>query len=200
MKHLLLLLILTAALTACKKDEVPTEQLPAATTTGAGTAGCYVDGKLWVAKKSKDIDIIGSRFNTAIDGGGAAISETDSTDRNYIWMWFTDRTNGSSVSFCLDTIPKIGQTFVCNQTTCVRPACLTFINYATYSDNTGFYVTDSLAGGTITFTNSDVVPLVGYTNGQKTRLLSGNFSFTARNPSNGKTIKITDGRFDFIQQ
>lgn len=46
MKNLfIVILLLSSFLTACMEDQEP--GLPATTTEGLNTAGCYVDGKLW---------------------------------------------------------------------------------------------------------------------------------------------------------
>jgi hypothetical protein len=62
-KLFILILLLSSFLTACMEDQEP--GLPAATTEGLNTAGCYVDGKLWMAKDES------YNFNNLqkIDGG-----------------------------------------------------------------------------------------------------------------------------------
>lgn len=52
MKNLILILFTTFSLSCCNKDEdkTPIEQLPPATTTGANTAGCLVDGEVFLPK------------------------------------------------------------------------------------------------------------------------------------------------------
>jgi hypothetical protein len=60
--HLLVILFLAMLLGSCEdnhttnptQNKPPTEeQLPPITTTGAGTFGCKVNGKVWVAKSNK---------------------------------------------------------------------------------------------------------------------------------------------------
>ncbi len=61
--YLLLLLIL--AVSSCRKDEIPTE-LPPATTEGANTFGCLIDGEPWVAYIKDEGDPL-NVFNDKVD-------------------------------------------------------------------------------------------------------------------------------------
>jgi hypothetical protein len=55
----IIILFCSIILSCCKDSDPPTptppveEQLPPITTTGAGTFGCKVNGKVWVAKSNK---------------------------------------------------------------------------------------------------------------------------------------------------
>ena len=54
MKNLILIFLATLTLSCCNKDDdkTPIEQLPPATTTGANTAGCLVNGQAFLPKGS----------------------------------------------------------------------------------------------------------------------------------------------------
>jgi len=69
-----------------------------------------------------------------------------------------------------------------------RPTCNDFINYASYSGQEGFFMTDSIATGFIKFNKVDSVSAI----------FSGEFSFTARNEQ--RNIKINNGIFDYHQE
>lgn len=58
--------------------------------------------------------------------------------------------------------------------------------YSRSIPESGWFVTDSSYSGELTITRCDTI----------NRIYSGTFFFTARDPNSGKTISITDGRFD----
>ena len=58
--------------------------------------------------------------------------------------------------------------------------------YSRSIPESGWFITDSSHIGELTITRCDTI----------NRIYSGTFFFTARDPNSGKTITITDGRFD----
>ena len=173
MKNLILILITTFTLSCCSKDDKPTnpiDQLPPATTTGANTAGCLVDGKAFLAKGY-------------IPSGNLVC--------NYI--------NGKDFSLIIaqknDTQTIVVDVITYNQTLVVGEVCLLkeygadskFGEYTIFDDNTGriSYKTNSTIIGELKIT---------YHNFDKA-ILSGTFWFDAIN-SDGKIVKIREGRFD----
>lgn len=172
----MLVFILGSLLTACTEDQEP--GLPSATTEGLNTAGCYVDGKLWYARKES------YSFNdlNAIEGGNWQLDND-----NYYWMWMTDRVNGTTVTIFIDSIPVVGKTYQCNTSTNPRPAYLDFINYCSYSGPEGHFMTNENATGTVTFTRFD----------RTAWIYSGKFQFSGIDKRNGKRITLTEGRFDY---
>ena len=53
MKNLLFLFVTLLTLSCCSKDDTtPQDKLPGATTIGANTAGCYINGELLVPKNA----------------------------------------------------------------------------------------------------------------------------------------------------
>ncbi len=175
-KLFILILLLSSFLTACMEDQEP--GLPAATTEGLNTAGCYVDGKLWLARKES------YSFNDLqkIDGGVWELG-----GRLYYWMWMTDRIDNRSITIYLDEMPQKGKTYTCKTSTNPTPAYCEFINYCEYSGPEGYFMTNENATGTVTFTKADSL----------TGIFSGIFNFIGKDKRTGKTITVTEGRFDY---
>ena len=179
MKNLfILILLISSFLTACTEDQEP--GLPSATTEGLNTAGCYVDGKLWMAREES------YNFNdlNAIEGG---VWNLDG-DR-YYWMWMTDRINKTSITIYLNGRPKVGKVYECNTSTNPTPAYCEFINYCSYSGPEGHFMTNENATGTVILTRVDSVKTI----------YSGTYQFTGLDKRTGKRITITEGRFDYKQ-
>ena len=178
-KLLILVLIFGSLLISCtKEDQEPS--LPAATTEGLNTAGCYLDGKLWMAREES------YNFNDlkSIEGG-----QWQTGTDYYYWMWMTDRVNGTTVTIFIDSIPIVGKTYECNTSTNPTPAYLEFINYCSYSGPEGHFMTNENATGTVIFTRADSVKTI----------YSGTYQFTGLDKRTGKRITITQGRFDYKQ-
>jgi hypothetical protein len=175
-KLLILVLMLGSFLTACTEDQEP--GLPAATTEGLNTAGCYVDGKLWYARKES------YSFNDLqkIDGGF-----TGRGNDKYYWMWMTDRVKGTVITIYIDGDPESGKVYQCNTTTNPRPAYLEYINYCSYNGPEGHFMTNENATGTVTFSRVDTVQ----------GICAGIFQFSGIDKRTGKKITVTEGRFDY---
>jgi hypothetical protein len=185
MKNLFILILLLSSLfTACTEDQEP--GLPAATTEGLNTAGCYVDGKLWLARKES------YSFNDLqkIDGGLVKDLNGDlSYNATYFWMWMTDRKNGTVITIFIKEKPLINKVYECNISTNPRPAWLEFKNYCSYSGSEGYFMTNENATGTVTFTRAD----------SALGLYAGNFQFKGFDKRTGKQVTVTEGRFDYNQ-
>ncbi|MBF9142966.1 DUF6252 family protein [Hymenobacter properus] len=181
------LLFLLAA--GCSKDD-PEAGLPAATHTGANTAGCRINGQVFVATG------YGSGLGkVAAIGGGFA---DDSAYYLRLNGKFGDREG--SLHLFLNSFPSkrnqgLVKTYALNHNTPVRPAAIPSqcMNYAAFFPNDSrqeVYATDANHTGQIKITNVDVNTL-------NNRDVAGTFEFTAvSNLDPAKTIQVADGRFD----
>ena len=89
MKNLILILIATFSLSCCNKDEnkTPIEQLPPATTTGANTAGCLVNGVAFLPKGSSQFGPTLSCFYQQLQDGyhlGLSIVEKGTNENGQV--------------------------------------------------------------------------------------------------------------------
>ncbi|SHM07848.1 DUF6252 family protein [Hymenobacter psychrotolerans] len=167
---------------ACKKEH--TDPLPPATQTGANTAGCYVNGKPFVAQQ------LGTGMGSVPGVYGGFFADS----LYHISFQGTYRGQEASITLFLRRVGQPG-TFQLNQTTPPYPEqvdryCLDHATYRPRDYSREVYVTDAQHTGQVVFTVAT-----------RSRLRSsGTFSFTAvSNQDPGRTITITDGRFD-IQQ
>lgn len=147
------------------------EKLPKLTHEGKNTFGCKINGKNWVPK-----------------GGGGLLNPIDALrggfwyNKNTIYIW----TNNDSerVELYVKNVFSTGE-YGLNTKTLPMPDNLYPDSYGLYSNGNDNYVTTSAHTGKVTISNRDTV----------NSIVSGTFEFTAVN-SAGKTVKITDGRFD----
>ncbi len=192
MKTVFLFLFLTLA--SCTKDsssQNPVSQLPSATTTGANTAGCYINGKLLIPKNGEQAiggpalygltTGVGINFNAPIIGDDYRyinIKNFKDADGDEIYLHLNDMTQGlgnytvgqSNGQYYTNSLP--------NNNIVVRK------NINTTYETT--YLSSSNSG-IITFTRFD------YQNG----IYSGIFNCTLYNVDNpSQIIQVTDGRFD----
>ena len=193
MKKLSILLLATIILTSCTKDstsETPADTLPPATTSGANTAGCYINGKLLIPKNGSQaiggppnygLKInAGNNFNAPIIGDDywqLEIANKKDANSSGIILWIKDMQTGIG-----DYI--IGQS-----------------NGELYSDgphNNQIMAGIKENGVNKTFwsnSNSGIIKITrfDYING----IYSGIFSCTLYNKDNPtEIIQVTDGRFD----
>jgi hypothetical protein len=63
-----IVLIGIIGLSACSNDDATNDRLPPATTIGANTAGCYIDGKLLIPKNGTT-DWTGTPYGLTVGGG-----------------------------------------------------------------------------------------------------------------------------------
>ena len=177
--RLLLSLAVALLATSCKKAD-PEAGLPAATHTGANTAGCLVNGERFLA----------TGYGSGLSRVGA-MSGGFSFDSVYR-VAFSVTQAGKDVDIMLFFRSQKVGTYLLNRTTQYYPqgSPRYILNHATYtvSNNTGeLYVTDAQHTGQIDFTYADVQRGIG----------AGTFAFTAASTFDPrKTITVTNGRFD----
>ena len=184
------LLLLAAALLSlaqCKKDD-PQADLPAATQTGANTAGCLINGQAFMATGSS-----GGLFS----GGTKPLYGGFAFDSIY-YLEINGQVNGKNTTLTLflrshraHRLPLTG-TYLLNKKTSYYPqsVALYALNHATYAvdDNSNeVYGTDPQHAGQVILTRADTVQHIS----------AGTFEFTAASQTDPtKTITITSGRFD----
>ena len=180
---LYILLLAFASCSSCKKE---INLLPPETQTGANTFGCLVDGKAWIPDPGGS-GAIGSK---PINGGYiSALPPVYFNDTNISLRIYQDN---ATISFYIRNVDRVGS-YPLNFDTQPAPASLypqnygEFVNY--YTGGADFYMTNSTYTGSVEITRADRPNLI----------LSGRFSFTGVS-STGKTIKVTDGRFDINQR
>lgn len=172
MKNLILILLTTCTLSCCSKDDKPTnpiEQLPPATQTGANTAGCLVDGIAFLPKGY-------------IPSGNLVCNYIDGKDFS---LGITQKNNTQTILIGIITYNQrlvVGETYLLKE----YGADSKFGEYTIFQDIGDLkYKTTSTISGQLKIT---------YHNFDKA-ILSGTFWFDAVN-SDGKIIKIREGRFD----
>ena len=187
----ILLLLPLLGLTQCFMPEgaSPVDPMPDATQTGANTAGCRVDGLPWVARTN------------AQAMSGAPLSAVSAT-----WGMVRPPAHHLSLSFDkqIDVNSDVhSRTYLRLELPGItRPgtvvldqkydglvingpiAYAAFIYYQTPPDQQ--MRTGPATPGRVVVTRLDTVA----------RVVSGTFEFTARNPSGGSTVRVTEGRFD----
>jgi len=173
MKNLLLIIFTTMIMNSCDKDDhkTPLEQLPAATTTGANTAGCLVDGEAFLAKGY-------------IPSGNLVCNYINGKDFN---INIVQRSSSQTISM---NVISYNQTLVVGEIYKleVYGANSKFGTYTIYDDQNLTeiqYKTTSSITGELKITNHNF----------EKAILSGTFWFDAVN-TDGKIVKIREGRFD----
>lgn len=172
MKNLILILITTFTLSCCSKDDnkTPLEQLPSATTIGANTAGCLVDGK---AILPKGYIPSGNLVCNYINGKDFSIGFSQSKGNEFLSV--------GVISYNKSLI--VGETYQLKE---YGPNS-NFGEYRTvYNDiEETRYRTNATITGELKITNHNFDKAI----------LSGTFWFDAIN-KDGKIVKIREGRFD----
>ena len=201
----LLLLPVLLGLTQCiglNEAPVPALPMPAATQTGANIAGCVVDGERWVASSN----VPGFGGGTGTTPATRAEWGKTSTGRHHLSLYFVKSVdeeaqalNRTNLKLEVPDITKPGS-FVFDQAP--RPEVVHGpIGYAAFTFNRPSPPQELLTGpatpGRLVVTRLDTVA----------RIVSGTFEFTAAEVSNGltgngtpvpdgKTVRVTEGRFD----
>jgi len=174
----LFLLVLSVQHCQCKMDEIlPTpipapEVLPPVTTIGANTFGCYVDGKLWLPFGSLMTPAIAGNIGGGyinISGARRHIDEPSSTISIIINNGVHD-TGLYKLSFISDSVGRVYYYYE------IKP------NY-----DSNLYYVDTFHIGSLHILRLDSI----------NHIMSGTFYFDAYNKYLNKTVKITDGRFDY---
>ena len=186
------LLLPLLALTQCimqGEGAYPVQPMPAATQTGANTAGCFVDGLPWVANYyDTTIDVptpahVTARWRNASTGGGHLSLRflKDIADRAQVH-------HDTALEIELPDVTRPG-TFVLDQLAAPRtgrpnPAYAAFTFYKPTPDQE--LLTGPGSPGRVVVTRLDTI----------SRVVSGTFEFEARQASTGTAVRVTEGRFD----
>ena len=190
MRTTLLLSLAVALLAAsCKKDD-PAAGLPAATHTGANTAGCFVNGEPFVA----------SGFGSG-PGKVAGLGGGFAYDSAY-YLRLNGQLGGQdgSLHIYLRSIPNyktnsLIRSYLLNEQSAYMPAASPkqCRNYGAFfpNDNSGeVYITDDIHVGKVDFTHVNLADL-------SRPITAGTFEFTAVSTSDpSKVLRVTSGRFD----
>lgn len=174
MKQLFLALAIGLTAIGCRDRETepqPQDQLPPITQHGANTAGCLVDGKIWVAQK-RSVKFQGSRTEVIVNDNNYKITiDLEKSERSGIFIKFnTENIELNKVyDFPNDTNDQ---------------------SYAVYIedvvvDGGNYYTKPFNHKGKIKITRLDL----------NKQIISGEFEFKCSNEY-GNTINITNGRFD----
>ena len=170
MKILLLVLPLLIVIGCHKNDPSPTEQLPAATQTGANTIGCLVNGQPWVPAGNNG----SSNYTVSYDRGLGATFDL----RAYRYQQNPDNFQ----NIIIETSRLYGP-----KTYSIKDSLNTRV---VINDRlTGCYLSSLEPGtyrkGTLTVTRLDL----------QAGIIAGTFDFTLVKPG-CDTVRITQGRFD----
>lgn len=147
---------------------VKEEQLPPVTTTGAGTFGCKVNGKVWVAKNKGSFPYVYSSVNRADSwfvnvSGNLIINPIQFETINLTFFHL----NKSNYDLKLRKDENPGGTYI-------------------DVNANKFWHTDSITGGEIQISRFDTI----------NQIISGTFYFDCVNKETHDTLHITEGRFD----
>lgn len=178
--HLLAILFLAMLLGSCEdnhttnpiQNKPPTEeQLPPITTNGAGTFGCKVNGKVWVAKSNK----------TGWPPTYASINRQNE--------WHVNVTGMISLNNMRDELINVRfyNTYA-NYYPLYMDLKMPNLSAARFTDFTvnQTWGTDSIIGGDLSILKFDT----------SNQIISGTFSFRCINQQIKDTMEITEGRFD----
>ncbi len=171
MKNLLLLFVFAFILSSCSNDD-DSDSLPAATTIGANTVGCLVNGKVFLPHQ-EGISPSVNCFYQFVDG------------EFYFSMSFSDNrgTSNKTVNVFTKKVElQIGQKYLLNQPDGTIQGGGG--EYRTSQSNQ--YNTNTIQTGELKITRVDL----------SNSIISGVFSFDAIN-SDGEIVQIREGRFDW---
>jgi hypothetical protein len=164
--------------TSCHKtpDPIPEPDLPPETQTGAGTVGCYINGKPWWPKPFL---AIGVNPHLEVKYGGV------NPGLLYLSATISKNPNSSSLTIFVKPWVRKGD----NEIWYTLLSDYAFINYdtAVFKNPCNGFRIDTLKTKRLTITKLDTVG-VG--------IVSGTFEFTAFNTC-GDTLRFTKGRFDY---
>ena len=181
MKKLILLLTTIFAVSCCSKDDdrTPIEQLPVATQVGANTAGCLVNGQVFLPKGSSQFGPILSCFYQQDSDGyhfGLAITEKRTNENKSVNISLNPRELFENTTYSFGIRTNNGTNYNSN-----------FGRFIITSNITSAiqYVTTNTYIGELKITKLDT---------QK-KIISGTFWYDAVN-SDGIKVEIREGRFD----
>jgi hypothetical protein len=194
MKKQILIVVAIILLTSCSKDnatETPADTLPPATTTGANTAGCYINGKLLIPKNGSQAIGGPALYGLKIGGGINFIAPIIGDDYFYVRIQNLKDSEGDDIYLHFSDMTQGVGNYTIGQSNGDYFIASPHNNHVVlkrnlYSNNIKTYISPTNAG-IITVTRFD------YPNG----IYSGIFNMTLYNVDNpSETIQITDGRFD----
>ena len=190
---LLPLLGLTQCLPFPDNVSYPVQPMPAATQSGANTAGCVVDGHLWVAHEDEDYTIgvprstpqpVRARWNPAAGGRSSHLAlsfDKYINDRGQVH-------HDTSIKLELPAIARPG-TFVLDQAANPQigngPTAYAAFTFNRASPSLTF-LTGPAYPGRVVVTRFDTL----------SRVVSGTFEFTANQATGGRPVRVAEGRFD----
>jgi len=192
---ILIYILLFITLTACSKDdnnENQQDQLPPITTSGANTAGCYINGKLLIPKNGINslsgypvyglTTGAGVNFNAPIIGDDYWYIDIANLKNKDYGYWIYVHINDMSMGVGNYIVGQSNSEFFAD-----GPNNPEIIVRETYNGVSGKTFLSSSNSGTVTITRFD------YPNG----IYSGIFNATLYNENNpSEIIQVTDGRFD----
>ncbi|GAA4367002.1 hypothetical protein GCM10023185_38490 [Hymenobacter saemangeumensis] len=180
MKTLAHLLLLTLALTGCKKD-APEAGLPPATQEGRNIGACRIDGQVWQTSYSQ---------GTAISSSGVSALVVKRASQSTYEVSINLSSGNPSRYIKLDckSTPGYG---TCYFNTTLPSSAALLPSHALYQNRTGSgprgeFTTNASANGQldVTYFNLD------------NHTIAGRFSFVAQDSLSQRRVSITDGRFD----
>ena len=181
MKNLILIFLATLTLSCCDKDEdkTPLEQLPPATTTGANTAGCLVNGQAFLPKGRSQFGPILSCFYQQHQDGyhfGLGIVEKGSNENKSVNISLNPQQLNKNTTYNLVAILN---------------------GTSNYNSNFGeFWITSNIVNAIQYTTTATVTGELKITKlDTQQRIISGTFWYDAIN-SDGEKVEIREGRFD----
>jgi hypothetical protein len=183
MKRIILVLMCSIVLSCCNKDEVqpatPIAQLPAATQTGANTAGCLVNGQVFLPKGSSQFGPILSCFYQQDQDGyhlGLSIVEKNSAENRHVNISLNPQQLIENTTYNLVAILN---------------------GTSNYNSNFGEFIISNNVSSDIRYNTTATVTgefKVTKLNTQQ-QIISGTFWYDAIN-SGGEKVEVREGRFD----
>ncbi|OGS69050.1 MAG: hypothetical protein A3G95_04400 [Flavobacteria bacterium RIFCSPLOWO2_12_FULL_31_7] len=177
MKKLLFLLLITFTLSCCNNDNNPfsgSDQLPAETQTGANTAGCLINGQVFIPHQEGLTPELQCNYEF-IDG------------QFYFTFRFSDFRNGEAKSVMLQskkTTLQVNETYLLNKNMLDNGDFMGAGGMYLPTPSNIFY-TNTIKTGELKITHLDL----------SNSIISGTFWFDSEN-SAGETVQIRSGRFD----
>lgn len=162
---------------SCSSPPDP-EALPQESQSGQNIIACRIDGKVWQPR----ID-----FFKNFKGGGTGSIARYSAKSKTLFFGGQNDDDGRTIGVSLANCSQEGTYFLDSQSIDVlRP-----------TNNSGYfspsvYISENTYWTTTQYTGQVVITKL------RDRIVSGRFAFTALNQKTGKTIHVTDGRFDFF--
>ena len=195
MKKIILLLLTTVILSSCTKNdttppEVPKDQLPAITTTGANTAGCIINGKVIIPKNGVNgisgSTVYGLKYVVGPNFGLPNFDDTFSLTiinlkEKGVSYWIYIHINDMTIGDGIYNVEQSNGEFLNS------PNNPHIIVRETF---------DGVSGKTfISGSNSGIINISRFDYNSK--IISGIFNCTLYNKDNpSEKIQVTDGRFD----